>query len=181
MIFLETSLQGACVLEVEKLEDERGFFARSWCVREFAAKGLETRLVQCNVSFNKRKGTLRGLHYQIPPHAEVKLVRCTKGSLFDVIVDLRKDSPTFLKWVGVELTATNHRMLYIPKLFAHGFQTLEDNTEIFYQMSEFYEPAASKGLRWNDPRVGINWPDVAGIMSQKDQAYPNLEASFVGL
>src|SRR6185437_1762248 len=181
MIFLETPLQGAYVIEVEKLEDERGFFGRSWCAKEFAAKGLDPHLVQCNVSFNKRKGTLRGLHYQIPPHAEVKLVRCTKGFLFDVIVDLRKDSPTFLKWVGVELTATNHRMLYIPKLFAHGFQTLEDNTEIFYQMSEFYEPAASKGLRWNDPRVGINWPDVAGIMSQKDQAYLNLEAGFVGL
>ena len=181
MIFLETSLQGAYVIEVEKREDERGFFARSWCVREFAAKGLDPHLVQCNVSFNKRKGTLRGLHYQIPPHAEVKLVRCTKGSFFDVIVDLRKDSPTFLKWVGVELTASNHRMLYIPKLFAHGFQTLEDNTEIFYQMSEFYEPAASKGLRWNDPRLGISWPDIGGVMSQKDQAYPDLEAGFVGL
>ena len=181
MIFLETPLQGAYVIEVEKLEDERGFFARSWCVREFAAKGLDSHLVQCNVSFNKRKGTLRGLHYQIPPHAEVKLVRCTKGSLFDVIVDLRKDSPTFLKWVGVELTASNHRMLYIPKLFAHGFQTLEDNTEIFYQMSEFYEPAASKGLRWNDPRLGISWPDIGGVMSQRDQAYPDLEAGFVGL
>lgn len=181
MIFLETSLQGAYVIEVEKLEDERGFFARSWCVGEFAAKGLDPHLVQCNVSFNKRKGTLRGLHYQIPPHAEVKLVRCTKGSLFDVIVDLRKDSPTFLKWVGVELTASNHRMLYIPKLFAHGFQTLEDNTEIFYQMSEFYEPAASKGLRWNDPRLGIRWPDIGGVMSQRDQTYPDLDAGFVGL
>lgn len=181
MIFLETPLQGAYVIELEKREDERGFFARSWCKEEFTAKGLDTRLVQCNVSFNKLKGTLRGLHYQIPPHAEVKLVRCTKGSLFDVIVDLRKDSPTFLKWVGIELTATNHRMLYIPKLFAHGFQTLEDNTEIFYQMSEFYEPAASKGLRWNDPRLGINWPAVGGVMSQKDQAYPNLAAGFVGL
>ncbi|MDF0672721.1 MAG: dTDP-4-dehydrorhamnose 3,5-epimerase [Nitrospira sp.] len=181
MIFLETSLPGAYVIEVEKLEDERGFFARSWCALEFAAKGLDPHLVQCNVSYNKRKGTLRGLHYQIPPHAEVKLVRCTKGSLFDVIVDLRKDSPTFLKWVGIELTATNHKMLYIPKLFAHGFQTLEDNTEIFYQMSEFYEPAGSKGLRWNDPRLGINWPDVAGVMSHKDQTYPNLEVGFVGL
>jgi len=181
MIFLETPLQGAYVIEVEKLEDGRGVFARSWCVREFAAKGLDPHLVQCNVSFNKRKGTLRGLHYQIPPHAEVKLVRCTKGALFDVIVDLRKDSPTFLKWIGVELTASNHRMLYIPKLFAHGFQTLEDNTEIFYQMSEFYEPAASKGLRWNDPRLGISWPDIGGVMSQRDQAYPDLDAGFVGL
>jgi len=181
MIFAETPLLGAYVIEIEKHEDDRGFFARSWCVREFAAKGLDHRLVQCNVSFNKVRGTLRGLHYQIPPHAEVKLVRCTKGSLFDVIVDLRKDSTTFLKWFAIELTATNHRMLYIPKLFAHGFQTLEDDTEIFYQMSEFYEPAASKGLRWNDPRLGINWPDAGRTMSQKDQAYTNLEVNFVGL
>ena len=181
MNFVETPLRGSYVIEVEKHEDERGFFARSWCAREFDAKGLDTTLAQSNVSFNKLKGTLRGLHYQIPPHAEVKLVRCTKGSLFDVIVDLRKDSPTFLKWVGIELTATNHRMLYIPKLFAHGFQTLEDDTEIFYQMSEFYEPAASKGLRWSDPRLGINWPDAGRTMSQKDQAYPNLEVSVVGL
>lgn len=181
MIFHETALPGAFVIELEKCEDERGFFARSWCVHEFAAKGLDTTLVQCNVSFNKQKGTLRGLHYQIPPHAEVKLVRCTKGSLLDVIVDLRKDSPTFLKWFAIELTASNHRMLYIPKLFAHGFQTLEDETEIFYQMSEFYEPAAAKGLRWNDPRLGINWPAAGRTMSQKDQAYPNLEVSFVGL
>ena len=181
MIFVETPLRGAFVIEIEKYEDERGFFARSWCAREFAAKGLDHHLVQCNVSFNKRKGTLRGLHYQFPPHAEAKLVRCTKGSLFDVIVDLRKDSLTFLKWFGVELTATNHRMLYIPKLFAHGFQTLEDETEIFYQMSQFYEPAAAEGLRWNDPRLGINWPNEDRTMSQKDQAYPNLEISFVGL
>jgi len=181
MVFVETPLSGAYVIEVEKHEDERGFFARSWCVREFGAMGLDPQLVQCNVSFNKLKGTLRGLHYQIPPHAEVKLVRCTKGSLFDVIIDLRKDSPTFLKWFAVELTGTNHRMLYIPKLFAHGFQTLEDDTEIFYQMSEFYEPAASKGLRWNDPRLGINWPDAGRTMSQKDQGYPNLEVSVVGL
>ena len=181
MIFVETPLQGAYVIEMEKREDERGFFARSWCAREFAAKGLEHDLVQCNVSFNKRKGTLRGLHYQIPPHAEVKLIRCTKGSLLDVIVDLRKDSPTFLKWFAVELTAINYRMFYIPKLFAHGFQTLEDETEIFYQMSSFYEPAASRGLRWDDPRLGINWPDASRTISKKDQAYRNLDVSLVGL
>lgn len=181
MIFAETPLLGAYVIEIEKHEDERGFFARSWCVREFSAKGLDPHIVQCDVSFNRLKGTLRGLHYQIPPHAEVKLVRCNKGSLFDVIVDLRKDSPTFLKWVGIELTAANHRMLYIPKLFAHGFQTLEDDTEIFYQMSEFYEPAAARGIRWNDPNLGINWPDGDRTMSQKDQAYPNLEVNLVGL
>jgi dTDP-4-dehydrorhamnose 3,5-epimerase len=181
MIFAETPLPGAYVIELDKHEDERGFFARSWCAREFAAKGLDPHLVQCNVSFNKLKGTLRGLHYQIPPHAEAKLVRCTKGSLFDVIVDLRKASPTFLKWFAIELTAANHRMLYIPNLFAHGFQTLEDDTEIFYQMSEFYEPAASKGLRWNDPKLSINWPAADRTMSQKDQAYPNLDVSVVGL
>ena len=181
MIFAETPLPGAYVIELDKHEDERGFFARSWCAREFAAKGLDPHLVQCNVSFNKLKGTLRGLHYQIPPHAEAKLVRCTKGSLFDVIVDLRKASPTFLRWFAIELTAANHRMLYIPNLFAHGFQTLEDDTEIFYQMSEFYEPAASKGLRWNDPKLSINWPAADRTMSQKDQAYPSLDVSVVGL
>ena len=181
MIFAETPLPGAYVIELDKHQDERGFFARSWCAREFAAKGLDPHLVQCNVSFNKLKGTLRGLHYQIPPHAEAKLVRCTKGSLYDVIVDLRKASPTFLRWFAIELTAANHRMLYIPNLFAHGFQTLEDDTEIFYQMSEFYEPAASKGLRWNDPKLSINWPAADRTMSQKDQAYPNLDVSVVGL
>jgi len=181
MIFLETPLRGAYVIELDKHEDERGYFARSWCAREFAARGLDPHLVQCNVSFNKLNGTLRGLHYQIPPHAEAKLVRCTKGSLFDVIVDLRKASPTFLQWFAIELTAANHRMLYIPKLFAHGFQTLEDGVEIFYQMSEFYEPAAARGLRWNDPRLGINWPDADRVISQKDEAYPNLDVSVVGM
>ena len=181
MIFVETPLQGAYVIEIEKHEDERGFFARSWCAREFSAKGLDHHLVQCNVSFNKLKGTLRGLHYQIPPHAEVKLVRCTKGSLFDVIVDLRKDSPTFLNWFGVELTGTNYRMLYIPEHFAHGFQTLEDDTEIFYQMSEFYEPAAARGIRWNDPCLAISWPLTNHIISTKDQESPYLEINTVGL
>ena len=181
MIFVETPLQGAYVIEIEKHEDERGFFARSWCAREFDAHGLDHHLVQCNVSFNRLKGTLRGLHYQIPPHAEVKLVRCTKGSLFDVVVDLRKDSPTFLNWFGVELSGTNHRMLYIPKLFAHGFQTVEDDTEIFYQMSEFYEPAAAKGIWWNDPRLAISWPPANRIISTKDQEYPNLDINSVGL
>ena len=181
MIFHETALPGAFVIELEKYEDERGFFARSWCMREFAAKGLDTTLVQCNVSFNKWKGTLRGLHYQIPPHGEVKLVRCTKGALFDVIVDLRRESSTILQWCGVELTASNHKMLYIPKRFAHGFQTLENDTEIFYQMSEFYEPAASRGIRWNDPGLGINWPEVHRTISEKDRVYPDLDVRCVGL
>ena len=171
MIFVETPIPGAYVIEIEKHRDERGFFARSWCAREFADKGLDHQLVQCNVSFNTLKGTLRGLHYQIPPYAEVKLVRCTKGSLFDVIVDLRKESSTFLQWFGVELTASNHKMLYIPKGFAHGFQTLENDTEIFYQMSEFYVPQAACGVRWNDPLFTITWPAADRIISSKDQLY----------
>jgi dTDP-4-dehydrorhamnose 3,5-epimerase len=181
MIFLETPMKGAYVIELQKHEDERGFFARSWCSEEFSSKGLDTRLVQCNVSFNKKKGTLRGLHYQLPPHAETKLVRCTRGALYDVIVDLRSDSPTFLKWFGVELTSENHRMLYIPQRFAHGFQTLEDGTEIFYQMSDFYEPKAARGLRWNDPRLEIAWPDSNCTMSEKDRGYIDLDPTFDGI
>ena len=181
MIFTETKLVGAYVIDLEKIEDERGFFARSWCEREFTAHGLDSKMVQCNVSFNKRKGTLRGLHYQTAPHNEIKLVRCTKGSLFDVIVDLRRDSPTFLKWFGVELTATNYRMLYIPKRFAHGFQTLEDDTEIFYQMSEFFHPEAARGIRWDDPNVAVAWPSAERTISNRDQEYSDLERQFEGL
>lgn len=181
MIFVETPLRGAYVVELEKHEDERGFFARSWCAQEFSSKGLDTQLVQCNVSFNKLKGTLRGLHYQLPPYAETKLVRCTSGALYDVIVDLRAESPTFLKWFGVELAAKNYRMLYIPKRFAHGFQTLEDGTEIFYQMTEFYTPDASRGIRWNDPRLGIVWPEADRTISNKDQEYLALDRAFTGI
>jgi len=181
MIFLETPIKGAYVIELEKHEDERGFFARSWCTEEFATKGLDTRLVQCNISSNKKKGTLRGLHYQLPPQAETKLVRCIKGALYDVIVDLRADSPTFLKWFGVDLTAGNYRMLYIPQRFAHGFQTLEDGTEIFYQMSEFYAPAAARGLRWNDPRLAIAWPEADRTISKKDMEYATLDGRFAGI
>ena len=181
MIFWETLLKGAYIVELEKHKDERGFFARSWCEKEFSSKGLETKLVQCNVSFNKRKGTLRGLHYQVPPHAETKLVRCTRGALYDVIVDLRSGSPTFLKWFGVELTAENYRMLYIPQRFAHGFQTLKDGTEIFYQMSEFYAPEAARGLRWDDPRLEIAWPVAERTISKKDTEYANLDERFAGI
>jgi dTDP-4-dehydrorhamnose 3,5-epimerase len=181
MLFLETPLRGAYLIKLEKHEDERGFFARSWCAEEFSSKGLDARVVQCNVSFNKKKGTLRGLHYQMPPSAETKLVRCTRGALYDVIVDLRADSPTFLKWFGVELTAENYRMLYIPKRFAHGFQTLEDGTEIFYQMSEFYAPHAARGIRWNDPRIGIAWPEADRTISQKDREYADLDRAFAGI
>src|SRR3972149_8591349 len=158
MIFEETILKGAFLIKPERLEDERGFFARVWCRKEFDAHGLGTTLVQCNVSFNASKWTLRGLHYQTPPHEEAKLVRCTLGAIYDVIVDLRPDSPTYLKHFAVELTQDNRKMLYVPEGCAHGFQTLADGTEVLYQMSEFYSPECSTGHRWNDPAFGIDWP-----------------------
>ena len=172
MIFRETKLKGAFIIEPERLEDERGLFARTFCEEEFKAHGLNSRVVQCNISFNKKKGTLRGMHYQVAPHEEAKLVRCTRGAIYDVIVDLRPDSPTFKQWVAVELTADNHRMLYIPEGFAHGFQTLEDNTEVFYQMSELYHPESARGVRWDDPVFGIEWPKIHHrIVSEIDQGY----------
>jgi dTDP-4-dehydrorhamnose 3,5-epimerase len=176
MIFVETRLQGALVVEPERREDERGFFARTFCQREFADLKLETRLVQCNLSYNKRLGTLRGMHFQIAPHAETKLVRCTMGAIFDVIVDLRPDSPTFKQWVGVKLTAENRLMLYIPVGLAHGFITLMDDTEVFYQMSEFYNPESSRGVRWDDPAFGIELPLLPRVISDKDQRYPDFTA-----
>ena len=175
MIFRETPLAGAFVIELEKREDARGFFARTWCRREFEEKGLDTRIAQCSTSFNERRGTLRGLHYQASPHAEVKLVRCTRGALYDVIVDVRADSPTYLSWFGVELTAENGHMVYIPEGVAHGFQTLADGTEVFYQISKEYAPDAARGLRWNDPALGIEWPEAAErILSEKDRSWPHL-------
>jgi dTDP-4-dehydrorhamnose 3,5-epimerase len=173
MLFHETNLQGAYWIELKSLEDERGFFARSWCQREFSSLGLDTRLAQCNVSYNRQKGTLRGMHYQIPPYAESKLVRCTSGSIYDVIVDVRPGSPTFQKSFGIELSRTNHHMLFIPMGFAHGFLTLEDDTEVFYQMSEFYTPEAARGFRWNDRLFGISWPAPIEVMSDKDRLYPD--------
>ncbi len=173
MIFIETALKGAFIIEPEKLEDERGFFARTWCQQEFATHGLNPRLVQCNISFNRRKGTLRGVHYQAKPYEEAKLVRCTRGAIYDVIIDLRLDSPTFKHWVAVKLTADNRQMLYVPEGYAHGFQTLEDCTEVLYQMSEFYTLAYSRGVRWNDPTFGIQWPLAERIISERDQSYPN--------
>lgn len=172
MIFTETPLAGAFVIEIEKLEDERGFFARSWCQREFRTRGLNPRLVQCNISFNAKKGTLRGMHFQIAPHQEAKLVRCTAGAIYDVIVDLRSDSPTFLQWFAFELTAANHRMLYVPEGLAHGFQTLVDHAEVLYQMSEFYHPECSRGVQWDDPAFGIRWLLPNPILSNRDQSYP---------
>lgn len=174
MLFQPTSLAGAYVIDLQKIEDERGFFARSWCVHEFAEHDLDTRLVQCNISFNKAQGTVRGMHYQAPPFAETKLVRCTQGAIYDVIIDLRPTSPTFLQWLGVVLSAENRALLYVPQGFAHGFQTLVDNTEVFYQMSEFYAPEAAHGLRWDDPNVKVQWPLPITVMSLKDQSYPDL-------
>lgn len=173
MIFEETRLKGSFVIDLEKREDERGFFARSWCENEMKIMGLNTKICQSNISFNKSKGTLRGMHYQIPPHQEAKYVRCTKGSIFDVIIDLRKDSPTFKKWFGVELSQENYKMLYVPEDFAHGFITLEDNCEISYLMTEFYVPDAGATIRWDDPMFNIKWPTKPIIISEKDKLQSN--------
>lgn len=171
MHFLPTPLSGAVLVQLNRLEDERGFFARSFCVREFEAAGLNPAVVQCNISRNKHRGTLRGMHFQIPPFAEAKLVRVTKGAIHDVIVDLRPSSPTFTKWFGVELTEENHAALYIPEGFAHGFVTLADDTEIFYQMSNYYSPEHARGFRYNDPAFGIVWPEDIKVVTQKDTQY----------
>ena len=172
MIFTETSLEGAFLIDLEPLSDERGFFARSWCMDEFRRQGLNPGLVQCNISFNQKRGTLRGMHYQAAPYEEAKLVRCTMGALYDVILDLRTNSPTFRGWFSVELTAQNRRALYVPEGFAHGFQTLMDNTEVFYQMSQYFQPEYARGVRWNDPAFGISWPISEKIISRKDQGIP---------
>ncbi|MEA2076403.1 MAG: dTDP-4-dehydrorhamnose 3,5-epimerase [Candidatus Marinimicrobia bacterium] len=172
MKFIETKLKGACIIEPERLEDERGFFARSFCQNEFEAHGMNPRIVQCNVSHNKYKGTLRGMHYQIVPMAEAKLVRCTRGAIYDVIIDLRPESPTYCQWLAEELNAENTKMIYIPEGFAHGFQTLEDATEVFYQISEFYSLEHARGVRWDDPAFGIEWHLDTKIISDKDKNYP---------
>jgi dTDP-4-dehydrorhamnose 3,5-epimerase len=177
MRFIPTKLKDAYIIEPEQLEDERGFFARTWCQQEFSDRGLDANLVQCSISFNKKKGTLRGMHFQLPPFAETKLVRCTQGAIYDVIIDLRQDSETFLQWMGVELTAENRKALYVPKGFAHGFQTLEYNTEVFYQISEFYAPECSGGLRWDDPTFNITWQQPVSVISTKDQNYEDYTAS----
>lgn len=173
MIFTETALPGAFVIEPELFRDERGFFSLIWSEKEFAEHGLESRLVQCNVSFNLKKGTLRGMHYQLAPYTQAKLVWCLRGSIYDVIIDLRRDSPTFRKWVAVDLSASNRLMLYVPKGMAHGFQTLEDNTEVFYQMSEVYAPESASGVRWNDPAFSITWPADPRTIIDRDQNYPD--------
>jgi dTDP-4-dehydrorhamnose 3,5-epimerase len=172
MIFRETTLKGAFVIEVEKFEDQRGFFARAWSRKEVEANGLISRVAETNISFSKRRGTLRGMHYQVAPYEQVKLVRCTAGAIYDVIIDMRLDSPTYRKWTGVELTAENYRMLYAPENFAHGFQTLEDNTEVTYQVSQFYSPESERGVRYDDPVFQVQWPLPVAVISEKDIAWP---------
>lgn len=173
MLFIETEIKGAYILEIEKREDERGFFARSWCRNEFEANGLNPQMVQANISYNRKKGTLRGMHYQQSPYEETKLVRCTKGAIYDVIIDLRPSSPTYARAIGIELTADNYKMLYVPENFAHGFQTMADNCEVVYQVSQFYAPGAENGIRWNDPAFDIHWPLEVRVISEKDRNWPN--------
>jgi dTDP-4-dehydrorhamnose 3,5-epimerase len=178
MIFRPTALPGVWIVQQERREDHRGYFTRTWCAQEFADHGLDPRLVQASLSFNRRRGTLRGLHYQVPPHAEAKLVRCTRGAIWDVALDLRPDSPTFRSHVGVELTADSGDALYIPAGLAHGFQTLEDNTEVFYQMSESYVPEAQYGVRFDDPAFGIPWPLPSPILIERDRSYADFAAGL---
>jgi dTDP-4-dehydrorhamnose 3,5-epimerase len=174
MVFEETNLKGAFVIGIEKIEDERGFFARALCKKEFEAHGLISRFVQANLAASRNKGTLRGIHYQVAPHQEAKLILCIKGAIYDVIIDLRPDSATYGKWFGIELSMTNHKMLYVPENFAHGYQTLQNDTEVFYLVSAFYSPAHEKGLRWNDPAFGIKWPETEKVViSEKDQHWPD--------
>jgi dTDP-4-dehydrorhamnose 3,5-epimerase len=200
MIFTQTKLNGAYIIELEPIVDNRGFFARSFCQKEFELHGITMNIAQCNISYNKKKGTLRGMHFQANPFEEAKIVSCIKGSIYDVIIDLRPDSSTYCKWIAIELSAVNreqkavkskheavnsegsayrlpltaqHKMLYVPKGFAHGFLTLEDDTEIFYHMSEFYVPGQGRGVRWNDPAFGIEWPGEITLISDQDKAYPD--------
>ncbi len=173
MIFNETPLKGAYTIELEKRGDERGFFARFFCIKEFEALNLDSKIVQINNSLSKDKGTLRGIHYQLKPKAETKIVRCIRGSLWDVIVDLRVDSPTFLKWYGAELNEENRKMMLVPKGFGHGFITLSENTEALYLVTEFYSPENERGIRWNDTKIGIQWPINPEIISEKDKNHPD--------
>jgi dTDP-4-dehydrorhamnose 3,5-epimerase len=175
MKLVETSVDGAWIVEPERHADERGFFARTWDAEVFERHGLESQLVQCSISHNTRRGTLRGMHYQAAPHEETKLVRCTTGAIFDVAVDLRPDSPTYTRWFGVELSAENRLALYIPKGCAHGFLTLEDDTEVLYQMTEVWAPDAARGVRFDDPAFGIRWPGEVAVINERDRAYPDFE------
>jgi dTDP-4-dehydrorhamnose 3,5-epimerase len=173
MKFAPLSLSGAYVVDVEMIQDERGFFARTWCADEFKTHGLTTKLAQCSISYNKRRGTLRGMHYQAKPFAEAKLVRCSAGAIYDVIVDLRPESATYRRWLAVELSAANHKMIYVPEDFAHGFQTLTDESEVFYQMSGPYVSESARGIRWDDPVFRIEWPIADPIISDRDRKFPD--------
>jgi dTDP-4-dehydrorhamnose 3,5-epimerase len=177
MQFTETDLPGAFLVDVQPHVDARGFFARAYCVDEFAQHGIKPVSAQCNLSHNIARGTLRGMHWRALPSPEAKLVRVVRGAIYDVIVDLRPQSPSYLRHIGVELTADNRRALYVPELFAHGFQTLTDNTEVFYQMSELYQPGFDRGARWDDPAFGIAWPIADPIMNERDRTYPNFDRS----
>ena len=172
MKFTETKLCGAFVVTPDVIEDERGFFSRAFCRNEFQLRELEANVAQCNISFNRTGGTLRGMHYQVPPHQEVKLMRCTMGAVFDVIIDLRPGSRSYLDWFGVELSAENRRMLYVPRGFAHGYITLRENVEVYYQVSEFHARGSERGVRWNDPAFGIEWPIEPRVVSEKDRNHP---------
>lgn len=171
MTFRETALPGVWEIDIESESDARGFFARCWCRREFESRRLNSALAQCSISFNPGKGTLRGLHYQKAPHGETKLVRCTQGAIYDVVADLRPESPTFAKWTATTLSSQNHRMVYVPEGCAHGFLTLEDQTEVFYQISEFFHAASAHGVRWDDPRFRIDWPSQPEVISERDRTY----------
>jgi dTDP-4-dehydrorhamnose 3,5-epimerase len=173
MIFREQSLSGVQVIDIERKEDERGFFGRTWCAQEFADHGLNPALVQCSLSFNRKRGTLRGMHYQARPHEEAKLIRCSMGAIHDVIIDLRPGSATYKKWLGVELTAESRRMLYVPEGFAHGFITLVDATEVIYHMSTLFHADSARGVRWDDPAFGIRWPMPPAVIAPRDQQYPD--------
>ncbi|GAB3008172.1 dTDP-4-dehydrorhamnose 3,5-epimerase [Cyclobacterium sediminis] len=179
MIFTETKLKGAYIIDVEKIEDERGYFGRVFCKNEFDKVGIESNIAQTNMSFNPKKGTLRGMHYQVSPYEETKLVKCTSGAIFDCIVDLRKDSPTYLEWIGLELSEENNRMLFVPRDFAHGFITLKDNTAIQYFVSQFYAPGSEKGIKWDDPKINIQWPVDVAVISEKDNNHPYLNDQFI--
>ena len=180
MIFRSTDIGSAWVIEPELLEDERGFFARSWDAQEFAQRGLNPRLAQCSISYNRARGTLRGMHYQAAPYEEAKLVRCTAGAIFDVVVDLRPGSPTFRGWFGVELSAENRLAMYVPEGCGHGFLTLDDDSEVHYQISQSYMPEAAKGVRWDDPAFAISWPGEVLVINDRDRSYPDFELEHAG-
>ncbi|MUL39188.1 dTDP-4-dehydrorhamnose 3,5-epimerase [Gloeocapsopsis dulcis] len=181
MKFIQTPLKGAYIIDIEEKPDHRGFFARTYCAQEFAAHGLKATVAQCNLSFNHHRGTLRGMHYQVAPACETKLVRCIQGAIYDVIVDMRPESPTYLQHIGVELSAQNRRALYVPEMFAHGYQALTDGAEVVYQVGEFYTPGYERGLRYNDPILGIDWPLPVSDISVKDAAWALLEQTVVGV